>query len=448
MAVFAAMFAFVACTPSSEDETDKPVGGKLATPELSIKEQGATSFTIAWNAVSGADAYMVNSGGKSYTTAECEYTFENLNGGEYTVRVKATGKGYDDSDNATIKVTITGLQEADWFVQELIPVTEPTEVNNGQLMVYPFEALFFNWKGTGVKSIQYGLFETAQVETASPSDIKKNLSGFNVDTEAQVLAAINSADGFTSVFNGLTGSTSYTLYALVTNEAGLEYFTSTTLATAEAEVSAEAEAWLGSYSAQTSQIFDLATGELTDEVSNFTFTVSMVDGTPDQVYIDGLSIISATDFPALGQVASDGEGNILMAIWSNVDMGELGNGFSLFWRALSLCYEGDPNNEGYYFVGGNFPAMFLIMDAQGGVTCEMYEGQLSDESPFTVCSFDVIAVDGSGQIGIPQSETGEPFSRWKFGPYTNIAKTGASAAALSSKPQITGVIPTSMVVLQ
>ena len=69
MAVLAAMFAFVACTEGTGEPQDKPQdkpqkGGKLATPELS-ETHTETSFTISWNAVSGAEAYMVNFGGKN-----------------------------------------------------------------------------------------------------------------------------------------------------------------------------------------------------------------------------------------------------------------------------------------------------------------------------------------------------------------------------------------------
>lgn len=92
MAVLTAMLAFVACTKGTDNPNNgggnDTKGDKLATPELS-ETHTETSFTISWNAVSGADAYMVNFGGKNYTTAELSYTFENLNAGEYSVRVKA-----------------------------------------------------------------------------------------------------------------------------------------------------------------------------------------------------------------------------------------------------------------------------------------------------------------------------------------------------------------------
>ena len=80
MAVLTAMFAFVACTegtdnPNNGGGKDNPKGEKLATPELS-ETHTQTSFTISWNAVSGAEAYMVSFDGKNYTTAELSYTFE------------------------------------------------------------------------------------------------------------------------------------------------------------------------------------------------------------------------------------------------------------------------------------------------------------------------------------------------------------------------------------
>ena len=430
MAVLAAIFTFAACEPVEQPGESK---GKLATPELE-ETHTDTSITISWKKVSGADSYQINMNGDNYTTDKHEYTFENLNAGTYTIRVIAKGKGYEDSEKAQIKVTISGIQNAKWFTQELIAVTEPSELNDGTV-VYPYNALFFTWKGTGIKSIKYGLFESASIEGASAADIKSNLAGFSVDAEDQVVAAIN-GDGFTSCFSELKGETSYTLFALVTNAEGLEYLAeSEPVSTAKAEVSADTQAWLGAYTAQTAQIYDLNSGEITDKVSEFTINVTSIEGTPDEVYVDGLSIIG-TDMPAVGQVAGDGEGNILMAIWNYVDMGSIGNGYNLFWYALCATM-GD-----YYFVSGNYPAYILTLAADGAITCEAYAGELSNGEAFEVAAFDVIGVDGSGNFGIPQDQDGNPFSKWKLGAYTNIQKTDAAAAALNAKKAtITGVVP-------
>ena len=435
MAVLTAMFAFVAC-----GETDQPGGGssngaKLATPELS-ETHTETSFTVTWNAVTGADSYIVNFDGKNYTTAECSYTFENLNAGDYTVRVKATGAGYEDSDNAKIVVTLTGLTEVNWFEQTLANLTEPYQFEDGSV-AYPYNAVFFTWKGTGVTKIQYGAFPTASLDGVSDKEIKKEL----MTIDSSVLSYVNSEEGFTSIIGDLSGSTSYTLCALVTNEAGLEYFAKGSITTAEAELTAETKAWIGSYNAMASKVIDISTNTLSDETTNFTFSVSSIEGTPDEVYVDGLSIMG-TDTPAIGMVAADEQGNNLLAVWNYVLFTEMGEGWNLYWYALCDTM-GD-----YYFVSGNYPALIFAQDKDGKITCERGVGELSDGSPFEVMAFDLIGVSEQG-FGIPQDQNGNKFSVWKYGDYTNIAKVEATPAVANRNAMTLSVgqiLPTSVVV--
>ena len=431
MAVLAAMFAFVACEPT----VDGPAtGSKLATPELS-ETHTETSFTISWNAVSGADAYIVNFDGKNYTTAECTYTFDNLNGGDYTVRVKATGAGYEDSDNAKIVVTVTGIVNADWFVQTLANLTEPYQFEDGSV-AYPYNAVFFTWKGTGITEIKYGAFPTSSLDGVSDKEIKKEL----MTIDSSVLPYVNSDEGFTSIIGDLSGSTSYTLCALVTNEQGLEYFVKGSITTAEAELTAETKAWLGTYNATASKTIDISTNTIADATTNFTFTVTSIEGTPDEVYVDGLSIMGANT-PALGMVAADGEGNNLLAVWNYVVFSEMGEGWLLYWYALCDTM-GD-----YYFVSGNYPALIFVQDKDGNITCERYAGELGDGSPFEVLAFDLIGVSEQG-FGIPQDNNGNKFSVWKYGDYTNITKAEAAAAVANSKPMnlsVGQILPVSVV---
>ena len=441
MAVLTAMFAFVACTegtdnPNNGGGNDNPKGEKLATPELSVKEQTATSFTIAWNAVTGADSYLVNFKGKNYTVTDLEYKFENLNAGEYTVKVLAKGEGYDNSDKASITVTLTGLTEVDWFEQTLANLTEPYEFQDGSV-AYPYNAVFFTWKGTGITEIQYGAFPTASIEGVSDKEIKKEL----MTIDSSILSDVNSEEGFTSIIGDLSGSTSYTLCVLVTNEAGLEYFTKGSITTAEAELTAETKAWIGTYNATASKVMDISTNTVSDQTTNFTFTVSSIEGTADEVYVDGLSIMG-TDTPALGQVAADAEGNNLLAVWNYVMFSEMGEGWNLYWYALCST-KGD-----YYFVSGQYPALIFVQDKDGNITCERYVGELGDGSPFEVMAFDLIGVSEQG-FGIPQDQTGKPFNVWKYGDYTNITKVEATAAAANRKAMdlsIAKVLPASVVV--
>lgn len=439
IAVFAAMFAFASCTPEEGDKPGPnpgPTGGKLATPVLT-ETHTETSFTVAWEAVTNADSYMVNLDGKNYTTAECSYTFENLKAGEYTVRVKAKGAGYEDSDNAKIVISLTGLTSVEWFTQNLFQLEEPYQFEDGSV-AYPYNSLFFEWKGTGVADIQCGLFPTSALEGAKDGDIKASLSGLGSSLNA-ILQLVN-GDGYMGIYGSLTGSTSYTLCALVTNTEGVECLVKSEATTVEAVVSDAAKAWFGSYNAKASQLIDISANAVTEQPTNFSFSVSIIEGTTDEVYVDGLSIMG-TDTPALGQAVADEQGNNLLAVWNYVVFSEMGEGWYLYWYALCDTM-GD-----YYFVSGNYPAMIFAQDNQGNITCERYVGELGDGSPFEVVAFDLIGVNAEGKFGIPHDQNGNKFSVWKYGDYTDITKVEATAAVANRKAVSVGqTIPASVVV--
>ena len=306
MAVLTAMFAFVGCGETTEEPTpepNKPTPGKLATPELSVKEQTATSFTIAWNAVTGADSYMVNFKGKNYTVTDLEYKFENLNAGEYTVKVLAKGEGYDNSDKATIKVTLTGLTEADWFSQELF-LAESEEDGYTKS-----NAVWCTWKGEGIADIQYGLFETEGLEGATDADIKGVLKSIPSDQIGAILQYVNSAEGFTSVFGPVSGSTSYTLYTLVKNAEGLEFLTKSEITTEALVLTDDAKAWLGTWNVKSHQIYSIeqnGAGTKSAKEDEFTVTITAGESAANEVCIDGLSVLgSGSGWQTYGIVAED-----------------------------------------------------------------------------------------------------------------------------------------------
>ena len=420
MAVLAAMFAFVACepTPSTGNNDEPEKGGKLATPELS-ETHTETSLTISWNAVSGAEAYMVNFGGKNYTTAELSYTFENLNAGEYTVRVKATGKGYDDSDNAKITVTLTGLTEVNWFTQEVF-LAESAEDG-----ITKFNSVWFTWQGEGVADVQYGLFETESLAGVADADIKGAMNGFDYQTLEKVLASVNSAEGFTNVFGpGLDGSTSYTLCTLVKNAQGLEFLAKNEITTEEAKQIEAVKRWVGTYSAQTNQMVDVAAETIApvEKVTNFTFTVEATPGTADEVMVYGLSELDP-ELPAIGY-AMTYEGLDYLCVLAGEAVADIGDGWYAVW--FPLCSKGN----GYTFVSGNFEAYFFAMDAQGNIEFIPGSGELNDGSQFSVVAMDFLAFNGQN-IGLLGLQDGSDFKDWKYGDITNIVKTDAAAAVAS-----------------
>ena len=434
MAVLAAMFAFVACT----DSTDEPEGtkGKLATPELTFTTT-ETSLTVSWNAVSGADAYVVNFDGKNKTTTECSYTVENLNAGDYTVRVKATGKGYEDSDNAKIVVSVSGIKECNWFTQELFLSEDSAEG------ITKANAVWFTWKGTGIADVQYGLFETARLEGASDKDIKESLNTFDAQTLEVVLGYINGAEGFTNVFEGTDGSTSYTLCTLVTNEDGIEFLAKSDITTEEAELTEATKRWIGTYSAQTNQMVDIAVETIApvDKVTNFEFTVTAVPGTSDEVDVYGLSELDP-ELPAYGYVMTY-EGIDYLCILACQAVAELEGGYVAMW--FPFCSKGA---NGYTFVTGEFEAYFFAMDAEGTIEFMPGGGQLNDGSEFSVVAMDFLAYNGQN-IGLLGRQDGSDFKDWKYGDITNIVKKDAAAAAANKSAMnlsVNKVLPASVVV--
>lgn len=442
MMIAAAAFAFAACESTGDDDGKGTgqgggnKGGKLATPEVT-ETHTETSFTLTWGAVENAEAYMLNLDGTFYNTEECSYTFENLNAGSYTVRIKATAEGYEESEWAKITVVLTGLTEVDWFTQTVsLPGEE--DAADGYM---PYNGVKVLWQGTGVTDIQYALFETEAIADATDAQIKANMSTF--DDINTALEFINSDEGLEVIYGGCTGSTSYTAYVLVKNEAGLEFFTKNEITTAEAVVSEATKAWLGTYTAYTEKIVDLKaeTNAIKDKRTDFTFTVSIVPGTADEVMVDGISIIG-NGTPAYGQVFVQ-EGVNYLALINQVAIADIGNGFQATW--LPYCELADGRAT---FVTGQFVAIYLAMDAEGNITYIPGTGTI-DAGDFTVAAFDVIAL-GEGGLGILSDADGNEFKDWKYGEWKEIKKSEAAAARVMNASARTlsvgSILPMSVVV--
>ncbi len=302
MMIAAAAISFAACGEDTPDEpVNKPTPGngtKLETPAPEVAETGDTWFTISWEAVANADSYTVNCKGKNYTTAETSYKFENMNAGEYTVRVKATGEGYKDSDFGSVSVTLTGATSVNWFESTVAPAEENAEEGYG-----PYNAVAFTWKGTGVTSLSYGLYTSENLLGVDDKTIKDALTAVNADT----VAAVNSAEGLSAVLGPVDGGTTYTMCLLVTNEAGIEFFSKQEVTTETAEPSAEAQAWVGTWTVNSTQkysINDKGEGTVVDGADTFTVNIYPSANHPNQVAVDGMSVLGE-GFAATGEVEGD-----------------------------------------------------------------------------------------------------------------------------------------------
>lgn len=341
MMIAAAAISFAAC---GEDTPDGPVnptpnGSKLETPAPEATEVAETSFTIAWEAVANADSYTVNLKGKNYTTAETSYKFENMNAGEYTVRVKATGEGYKDSDFGQVVVTLTGATSVDWFQSSVAPAEENPEKGYG-----PYNAVAFTWKGTGVKSLSYGLYVSEGLMGVGDDTIKDALTAIG----AEDLAVVNSAEGLSAVIGPISGGTTYTMCLLVTNESGIEFFSKEEVTTETAEASAEAMAWAGTWTVNSTQKYSIdqnGEGTVIDGADTFTVNITTSPNDPDEVVIDGWSVLGE-GFTTYGSVEGDTL-YILNGTYLGEGQDQNGQPFGYYWVGwydFGLSIDGYPSN--------------------------------------------------------------------------------------------------------
>lgn len=341
MMIAAAAISFAAC---GEDTPDGPVnptpnGSKLETPAPEATEVAETSFTIAWEAVANADSYTVNLKGKNYTTAETSYKFENMNAGEYTVRVKATGEGYKDSDFGQIVVTLTGATSVTWFESSVAPAEENPEKGYG-----PYNAVAFTWKGTGVQSLSYGLYVSEGLMGVGDDTIKDALTAIG----AEDLAVVNSAEGLSAVIGPISGGTTYTMCLLVTNEAGIEFFSKEEVTTETAEASAEAMAWAGTWTVNSTKKYSIdqnGEGTVIDGAETFTVNITTSPNDPDEVIIDGWSVLGE-GFTTYGSVEGDTL-YILNGTYLGEGQDQNGQPFGYYWVGwydFGLSIDGYPSN--------------------------------------------------------------------------------------------------------
>lgn len=341
MMIAAAAISFAAC---GEDTPDGPVnptpnGSKLETPAPEATEVAETEFTIAWEAVANADSYTVNLKGKNYTTAETSYKFENMNAGEYTVRVKATGEGYKDSDFGQVVVTLTGATSVTWFESSVAPAEENPEKGYG-----PYNAVAFTWKGTGVKSLSYGLYISENLMSVDDETIKDALTAIG----AEDLAVVNSAEGLSAVIGPISGGTTYTMCLLAVNEAGIEFFSKEEVTTETAEASAEALAWAGTWTVTSTQKYSIdqnGDGTVVDGAETFTVNITTSPNDPDEVVIDGWSVLGE-GFTTYGSVEGDTL-YILNGTYLGEGQDQNGQPFGYYWVGwydFGLSIDGYPSN--------------------------------------------------------------------------------------------------------
>ena len=465
MAVIAAMFAFASCTDTPADGVTPEVT-KLATPVVEIVDVTETGFTAKWAAVEGATSYAISTNipdQKLVNTSETSYKFENLNKGEYTVRVKASGEGKEDSDFSEIKKqALTGATSADWFTQTVALVEDTAE--NRAIGRYTFNAVDFVWKGTGVKELVYGMFVTEQIASMSDEDIVSNMT---YSLEGKDIAEVNSAEGFARTFTSLQGSTSYTLCAYVTNEAGIKYLAKGSVTTTETQLTDQAKAWIGTWTAKSTEILawvtvqsdkDITGDEVVDENDSYIdlqvkdgeipyeLAITPYPGYTDYAFIDGLSVWGA-DMPNLAFFYIGNQGQNYLVVSNGTVLDE---NYGIVWATVCEIngYTGITDGT-LSFVGGGYETFIFELTADGGVVCEMGSGYLNEEKTATydVVSTDVY-VEGDGSYylyGEDANEDGalgddEVFTEYHAGAITDFVKT-ADEVQTSSVRKVAHAMP-------
>lgn len=383
MMMIAAAALFAACgetpeTPEQPGGGNKPAGNKLETPAPTA-EAGDTFFTVSWEAIANADSYTLNLKGKNYTTAETSYKFENLNAGEYTVRVKATGEGYKDSDFGTVTVTLTGATEVNWFTVTAQPAAVNEEKGYG-----PYNAIDFVWKGTDVKSLAYGLYYADNLIGVADKDIKAALT----EVGADVVAAVNSEEGFAGVFGPIDGGTTFAMCLLVTNAQGIEFFTKVEVTTETAEPSEAALAWIGTWEVKSTQKYSIdqtGAGTVVEEADTFTVTITAGASDPNEVIVDGWSVLGE-GFTTYGSVDGD---QLYILNGTNLGVSEDGSFYYywLGWYDFGLSIDAYPSN----IVTKNG-------DAATSTNSMTFYAEDNSEVPVVCYASDVFGVTDSGSI--------------------------------------------------
>ena len=382
MMIAAAAISFAACG-ETPDEPNKPVdGAQLETPAPQVTETGDTWFSISWEAIKGADSYsLVLGSNKTYNTTETSYKFENLNAGDYTVRVKAIGEGYKDSKFGTTTASVTGATSVDWFESTVAPAEENAEEGYG-----PYNAVAFTWKGTGVKSLSYGLYISENLIGVADKDIKEALTAIG-DKD---LAAVNSDNGLSAVIGPISGGTTYTMCLLVTNGEGMEFFSKEEVTTTTAEASDAAKAWVGTWEVKCTQKYSIDSegeGTVVDGAETFTVNITTSPNDPNEVIIDGWSVLGiGGGFVTYGSVEGD-----TLYILNGTNLGVSEDGafyyYWLGWFDFGLSLDAYPSN-----------VVTLNGETATSTNKMTFYDENNQEVPVTCFASDVFGVTDGGNI--------------------------------------------------
>lgn len=400
---------------------------QLPTPEITIKDITETSFMVEWGVIEGASLYTIMVNGVTYTTSETYYLFENFNRGDYRVLVKASGEGYKDSEYSDAKsVTLSGPLSVDWFSQSvaLVEDNEQNFVND----INSSNAFTYTWQGEGVVSMKSLLFKASEL----PSSYEVILSEL-ADVDAVVVEQVNSADGYKHSYTALEGGVTYTLCTLATNENGLQYLASSEITTSKTIVTPAVEAWLGTWSAYTEQVYSFDKG-LRDEHREFTFTVKADEENSGYVWVDGLSAQGA-GVPAYAKVTYGDNGEYVLGLLNGIVLEDYGGGILASWMANCYLYtyydyDYDGKYDGEYdmvyesrtWMSDGYTSISLILSGES-VSCKFHEDWMYEDTSYKVNFMDVVLFNTkSGEINFFTEPDGTKINEFRCGEYFDVTR--------------------------
>ena len=399
---------------------------------------------MTWSPVENAIEYCVSLSGDLYYTNETSYTFEGLNRGNYTVRVKAKGaEGEQSNYSKSQSVAISGPSSVDWFKQSVYLPEDNEE--NAKREINSSNTIQFRWWGDGVESLRYMLCDADNLPVTEEDIIYEMY-----DLDEGTLSSVNSAEGVEFMFRELTGGKTYVLCVLAT-KGDKEFFVKDEITTNDTILTLGTEAWLGQWNAYTTQIVDVTTHSFRDERTDFTLTITPYEDSYNRVWVDGFSVLGE-GAPAAGYVYHeqvDGEytGNycLVLMCYETISVLDEYSGIYAVWMPYCLIEDSD-----YAFVHGSFGAYTLTLNpTTGAVTCEAYKGLLLDERSFEVKMMDVFSLNTSDyELYYMTNEEGNEITEYKAGGIMGVSKQTSisSLSRTATRKMKCSDIPASVVV--
>lgn len=417
---------------------------RLETPVITSVSVQEDSITMTWSPVENAIEYCVSLSGDLYYTNETSYTFEGLNRGNYTVRVKAKGaEGEQSNYSKSQSVAISGPSSVDWFKQSVYLPEDNEE--NAKREINSSNTIQFRWWGDGVESLRYMLCDADNLPVTEEDIIYEMY-----DLDEGTLSSVNSAEGVEFMFRELTGGKTYVLCVLAT-KGDKEFFVKDEITTNDTILTLGTEAWLGQWNAYTTQIVDVTTHSFRDERTDFTLTITPYEDSYNRVWVDGFSVLGE-GAPAAGYVYHeqvDGEytGNycLVLMCYETISVLDEYSGIYAVWMPYCLIEDSD-----YAFVHGSFGAYTLTLNpTTGAVTCEAYKGLLLDERSFEVKMMDVFSLNTSDyELYYMTNEEGNEITEYKAGGIMGVSKQTSisSLSRTATRKMKCSDIPASVVV--